>query len=440
MKEITVRGSRLQPSPEGRTVPAERLQRLLQLPGRVKAWALGVPDRVKAWAQSLPGRLQSWACQLPGRLLQWAKHFPGRVVGWVKQEIPYWKAGLRRAARGLHHAAVRQYTRQEAAVLLAAATVLGVTLCYCMIPISQKLETYLLVEGTQTYAVHGKSDFSYESTGLRVLDTQAGRDAQILLQGDQTVTVLAADGTRQTVTTRLETVGNLLRRLGLSTGEGEMIVTEQTEEGMTIRICADYVATRYRDVNTAYEVIRRPNYRMEKGTEQVVQEGKQGTVTKTYEDTYRMGELVGSELVHTTDDNSVPQIIEYGTLVKSVAAGDTIASVEFNSDGSGLLIFHSGDSMTFSKRENCIATAYSGGWGTASGMPLGEGTVAVDTSVFPFGTRFFIQTTNGKWVYGMGTAKDRGSSIRGHKIDLWFNSYRTACNWGLRNVYVYVLN
>ncbi|MFR6394727.1 MAG: G5 domain-containing protein [Oscillospiraceae bacterium] len=43
-----------------------------------------------------------------------------------------------------------------------------------------------------------------------------------------------------------------------------------------------------------------------------------GLVTETYLDTYVMGKLEKTELVSTTADNSVTQVVEYGTLVDSV--------------------------------------------------------------------------------------------------------------------------
>ena len=58
--------------------------------------------------------------------------------------------------------------------------------------------------------------------------------------------------------------------------------------------------------------------------------------------------------------------------------------------------------------------AYCGGVGTASGLPLGWGTVAVDTRVFPFGTKMYIPG------YGDGVAADTGSAIIGRIIDIWF--------------------
>jgi len=54
--------------------------------------------------------------------------------------------------------------------------------------------------------------------------------------------------------------------------------------------------------------------------------------------------------------------------------------------------------------------AYCGGVGTASGLPLGWGTVAVDTRIFPFGTKMYIPG------YGDGVAADRGTAIIGRMV------------------------
>jgi 3D (Asp-Asp-Asp) domain-containing protein len=75
-----------------------------------------------------------------------------------------------------------------------------------------------------------------------------------------------------------------------------------------------------------------------------------------------------------------------------------------------------------------IATAYCGGFGTASGLPLGPGVVAVDPSVIPFGSRMSVPG------YGEGIAADRGSAIVGARIDVWFPTCAQARSWGAQSV------
>ena len=171
-----------------------------------------------------------------------------------------------------------------------------------------------------------------------------------------------------------------------------------------------------------------------------MQEGSDAAVTETYRDTYENGVIVSTDLVGTTDEAPVTEIVEYGTMVTSVSRDDRISSVHYNDDGQGgYLTFVSGDTMAFSYKTICNATAYSTKGYTASGYRTEMGNIAVDPSVFPYGTRFFIQTTNGSWVYGMAVARDCGTSIKGNKIDLWFDEYSTACSWGRRDCTVYVL-
>jgi 3D (Asp-Asp-Asp) domain-containing protein len=68
---------------------------------------------------------------------------------------------------------------------------------------------------------------------------------------------------------------------------------------------------------------------------------------------------------------------------------------------------------------------------TASGsIATANHTIAADTSVLPFGTQVVI---NGK-VY---TVEDRGSAIRGGRIDIYFSTHQEALNYGKRYVTVY---
>jgi len=76
------------------------------------------------------------------------------------------------------------------------------------------------------------------------------------------------------------------------------------------------------------------------------------------------------------------------------------------------------------------ATAYSAQGATATGLPAGWGTVAVDPSVIPLGSRLTIPG------YGDGVAADTGSAVAGSTIGLWFPTVQQALAWGRRVVVV----
>ena len=360
-------------------------------------------------------------------------------------------------------------------LLLAITLValLATTVILCQQDIENPSYVYMILDETGMQIIDGRPDGDRTTGLLDIRADNSSRDAQLLLVKGQQVQVADAQGATYLVTTRRETVDNLLRRSDVTVGDGEMVVVDTTGETPTVSVMAEYSQTRDVTVTTPYKTERVVNHMLAKGTEEVVQEGVPGTVIETYKDTYRDGKLVSTELVSTTEDNAVTEIVEYGTMVSSVERSDYMVDVTTFDDGTGYLLFASGDTMAVSSVErsdymvdvttfddstgyllfasgdtmafssvygSCESTAYSiHGW-TASGRPTAYGNIAVDTSVFPFGTRFYILTNDGYLEYGMAVASDTGSAIKGTKLDLWFDSYDDACSFGRRYCTVYVLN
>lgn len=84
---------------------------------------------------------------------------------------------------------------------------------------------------------------------------------------------------------------------------------------------------------------------------------------------------------------------------------------------------------------NVQATGYTHtGNRTATGTIPKRGTIAVDPSVIPLGTRIYVPG------YGEGVAEDTGGVVNGNIIDLFFETRQEAINWGRRNVQIKILN
>ena len=355
--------------------------------------------------------------------------------------------------------------RRRLLTFLAPLTLLGLVICICMGPAPVDGDVYLLIDDQETYTVTADSDLDYQSEALYT----GSADVQLILPKGQEVQLAAVeegtsaaakssvpetkllsaslsgsaeDDTVDTgvVTTRHETVANLLRRSHVKVADDEMVVVDLTADTPSITVCRQYTRLRNVQVQTDFAEERIADPLMAKGTEEIITPGVPGTVTQTYMDVFVKGKLERTEFISTTEDNSVTQVVEYGTLVDSVADGDELVSVYRNDDGSGYLLFASGDTMTFSSQVTCNASAYAIHGRTASGRPTQYGNIAVDPSVFPYGTRFYIYTDDGYLTYGMATAADCGTSIKGHKLDLWFDEYDQACRFGRRNCTVFVLN
>lgn len=65
---------------------------------------------------------------------------------------------------------------------------------------------------------------------------------------------------------------------------------------------------------------------------------------------------------------------------------------------------------------------------TASGSKARKGTIAADTSIYPFGTVMYVEG------YGYGRVEDRGGAIKGDHIDLWFRTHEQAKSWGQKRI------
>jgi len=77
------------------------------------------------------------------------------------------------------------------------------------------------------------------------------------------------------------------------------------------------------------------------------------------------------------------------------------------------------------------ATCYDLPGRTATGMPVGQGVVAVDPSVIPLGTRLYVPG------YGNAVAADVGGGIKGATIDLWMTPAQCS-GWGRKTVTITV--
>ena len=89
------------------------------------------------------------------------------------------------------------------------------------------------------------------------------------------------------------------------------------------------------------------------------------------------------------------------------------------------------------------ATAYSGDPITSRGTVPVQGTVAVDPREIPYGTRMYIVSADGRYVYGYGVAEDTGGFIyyeNGATVDLFMYSESDCDQWGWRTAYIYILD
>lgn len=219
------------------------------------------------------------------------------------------------------------------------------------------------------------------------------------------------------VYTLSSTIQELLDEYGLTLQQEDTVIPapdEKIKPGITVEVIRQRTETVVEEVAIPNDTIRRNVSNLPSGKTRVVQEGQPGLEKKVWAITYRNGKEFNRELKLTeTIRGKVDRIVEVGT---------------------AQIISRGGKTVRYSRAMDMVSTAYTyTGNNTASGVPPKRGIAAVDPRVIPMGTRLYVDG------YGYCTALDRGSAIKGNKIDLFMETSREAYQWGMRRVKVYVL-
>ena len=265
--------------------------------------------------------------------------------------------------------------------------------------------------------------------------------SELALASGRTVTVTYQDLTFSTVS-RQETVTELLARLDVRPSPLEMVSVAILDNGIEIIVNSEFVFYEHITNTTEHETVYQYNDKLPDWQENVLQEGRDGERREVYEVIYQDGEETARHLIDVVDTDPVPTIIEKGTKANSANNGDAVSAINTNADGSGTITLDNGQVLTFSRTKNMKGTAYTTGGKvgtrTASGTQVRVGVVAVDKNVLPLGTKVYVVSNDGKYVYGFATAEDTG--VRGNIIDLYMNTYSECVQFGVRDCTVYILD
>lgn len=297
---------------------------------------------------------------------------------------------------------------------------------------------------------------------------------QITVRRMQMVTVINR-GAQSVIGTYGETTGSLLARMGITPGTGDTLSCSsetQTYDGMTIELVHTETRIEEEDTTVPYPVNYYEDPELEPDAEIVLVAGQNGLTHVKSEVTYRNGKEVSRVIVQeTVKTKPVTQLVIRGvdrTIMEQPAdpepaeqaapaasSGTASGSSSSGSSSSGgsrydgsaetsgnVIMTSSGESYTYVDVMTCSATAYTceGYVGhTYSGTLARVGAIAVDPTVIPLGTKMYVVSNDGQYVYGYCVAEDIGGGIKGNKIDLYFDTYAECWDFGVRMCTVYIL-
>lgn len=309
--------------------------------------------------------------------------------------------------------------------------------------------TYVITDGDQvlvhdTYATDPaevliEAGVDVEDTDI-IETTYSNDTAEITVIRGMEITVTYC-GEEMNLVSYGETVQELFDRSGIALNEASEVsvpLNQQTFDGMTVEVKNVIVSTDTYTLRVPYETVYQETDALVAGKEVVLVSGVDGKTCYTAQVTYVNG--AESDRTVLSEEVITPAVAQ----VVAVGVGDGSGSKSNKPViGDGVIIAPNGDVLTYTYRDTYTATAYCrtdvGGEITAIGTVTRVGAIAVDPNVIPYGTRMFIVTKDGRYIYGVATAEDCGGSIKGKRIDLFYETYAECIQFGMREIDVYFL-
>jgi uncharacterized protein YabE (DUF348 family) len=238
------------------------------------------------------------------------------------------------------------------------------------------------------------------------------------------------DGSKkaQKVWSTSATVADFLTQQGITLKKLDRVepsLQEKVEQNAVIKVIRVEKVTDVVEEPINFAVVTKKDTNLAKGKEKIVKEGKNGLKTKKFEVVLENGKEVSRKLVsEKTVREKEDKEVAIGTRV-------LVAQVSRGSMPSGGKEFY------------VSSTAYTAGCNgcsgiTATGINLRANpnvkVIAVDPRIIPLGTKVYVEG------YGYAIAADKGSAIKGYKIDVFFPNLSDAYRWGNRKVKIKVLN
>lgn len=365
-----------------------------------------------------------------------------------------------------------RYARKKITVLYRALALLFPIICVGLLLTQTAFakNTYLINDGGRvvihtTYATDPAEVLDEAGLELGTDDTyitQSGIGmSEITIQRKQTVQIVYG-GKTLSVSSYGETVESLLERMNITISPDDVVseaLSAHTSDGMVITIRQTVTQTETYTVSTPYATRYCYDATLAEGEQVVLTKGVEGQVMRTASVHYVDGKEVSrTVLSETVVSQRVDALIAIGTYEEAPNYSEIVyeeeeipatkpekeKEVELPVIDGGVITTPDGETLTYTGTMQAVATAYHNTDPgctiyTATGTLCRVGAIAVDPRVIPYGTRMYIVTNDGQYVYGLAVAEDCGGSIKGNRVDLYYDSVDECWEFGIRNCTIYFL-
>jgi len=343
-----------------------------------------------------------------------------------------------------------KYNRFISAFVLPMALILSVFV------LKNSVKTYSIFDGTKTQKVYSLSDNVEKAISCANLNQSGYLITNTMKKGkityidiDYTFPVYITVGERTVKVNTVEsTVGEILNLAGYSIDEYDLI--EPTVDTIIDSECyIDYSDVNF--VSGSYKEAIPSMLETVYSSEQAQGVNTLIRGTDGEKEVYYTSKTVNGNTVETVVNSTVvlvnavngKQII--GTAVPKVNAVTTSSNVKCVSTltpDNDIMLDENGNPVNYSKKLTVQATGYTyTGHKCSTGVTPQPGYIAVNPNVIPYGTKMYIKTVDGKYIYGYAVAADTGgfTKSRPNNVDLFFSTRSACVSFGRRNVEIYIL-
>lgn len=246
--------------------------------------------------------------------------------------------------------------------------------------------------------------------------TADGKTQDVMIAGGDVSDALAAAGVE------IDSDDEVNKELDAPIAKGDELVVKRVE-----------YTTSQETVSVPYDTVEEKTSSLISGVTKLVESGENGERVLTYRHKTVDGVAQEPELI----DDVVT--VEPKSEKYLVGTKNTVSKLDFGYTLDGNVPVGYSKVIT-----NAKATGYSApaGAGTASGRAAMVGHVAVNPDVIPYGTKLYITSADGSFVYGYAIAADTGTALMDGRVDvdLFYNTYYESCQNGVKWVNIYILD
>lgn len=316
--------------------------------------------------------------------------------------------------------------------------------------ISYSIRTYVVFDGESTYKVNSffyRLEDSLFSAGLKsnnykILKVNAGK---INIAYTYPVYITVGDTTTTVDIIGNSTVADILKDAGYTVDSYDMVEPAlDTVVNHTIYIDyvnVDYVEETYTETIPS-KTITFYSSDYKNGTQQIEQ-GSDGI-----QQVNRTHKVVNGQTVETTVNSTTvltaavntKKIV--GTKVSSSNTSSSVKTISTLAVPFEIELDANGVPVNYKNHMTVQATAYTyTGNNCSTGVAPQPGYIAVNPNVIPYGTKMYIKSSDGRFIYGYAVAADTGGFIKSRptNVDLFFSTLSECSAFGRRNIEIYIL-